>query len=55
MPPCLGDIQMLNICEIDIFDQNLSSADSDIDTQWDIILLLDLYFPFYPKKKLKKN
>ena len=29
---------MLNICDVDIFDQNLSSADFDIDTQWNIIL-----------------
>ena len=44
--PCFGDIQMLNICDVDIFDQNLSSADFDIDTQCDIILLLDLHFQF---------
>ena len=49
MSPCLGDIQMLNICDVDIFDQNPSSPDSDIDTQCDIILLLNFYFQFHPK------
>ena len=46
MSPCLGDIQMLNICDVDVFDQNLSSADFNIDTQCNIILLMDLHFQF---------
>ena len=29
---------MLNICDVDIFDQNLSSADSAIDTECDDII-----------------
>ena len=35
---------MLNICDVDIFDQNLSSADSAIDTECDIIFWQNLRF-----------
>ena len=35
---------MLNICDVDIFDQNLSSADSAIDTECDIIFRQNLRF-----------
>ena len=45
---------MLNICDVDIFDQNLSSADSAIDTECDIIFWQNLRFVISHSQKYCK-